>query len=106
MLSLIPGTGVVVPASVMPVDNASRIPGDHVHIPTTPQQDAEIRAFIDNIRQHPGGYSLSGRNCTSFVKAALDAGSKGPNDTVLAPFIPVDPRQLMYFLHQTYPSPH
>src|SRR5207237_1731776 len=64
MLSLIPGTGVVVPASVMPVDNASRIPGDHVHIPTTPQQDAEIRAFIDNIRQHPGGYSLSGRNCT------------------------------------------
>jgi YD repeat-containing protein len=79
-------------------------PADQVLIPTTPQQDAEIQTFIDNISKDPGGYSLTGRHCTSFVKGALDAGSTGPGDSVLAPFVPIDPRSLMYFLHQTYPS--
>ena len=66
---------------------ASRKPGDTVTIPTTTQQDAEVKEFIDNISKNPGGYSLSGRQCASFVKAALDAASQKPGEKVLAPFV-------------------
>jgi RHS repeat-associated protein len=48
--------------------------GELIRIPTTPEQDAAIQAFIERARQNPGTYRLGGRNCGTFVQEALAAG--------------------------------
>lgn len=46
---------------------------DSTTIKTTPDQDRKIKDYIDARRKNPGIYNLFGRNCTSFVRAALRA---------------------------------
>jgi RHS repeat-associated protein len=53
-----------------------------IRIPTTPQQDAAIQAFIDRARQNPGTYTLGGRNCGTFVRDALAAGNIPTRETI------------------------
>jgi RHS repeat-associated protein len=80
------------PATVMGLAVPGQVAFDHeqhpegpitwIRIPTTQTQDAAIQAFIEARRNNPGPYQLYGRNCVSFVQAALAAGGVNTMPTI------------------------
>ncbi len=50
-------------------------PHDMLRIRTSPEQDAAVKAYIENRRTNPGHYDLYNRQCTDFVNGGLRAGN-------------------------------
>jgi hypothetical protein len=48
---------------------------DTLRIPTSPEQDAAVQAYMDARRTNPGNYNLLNRQCTDYVSGALRAGN-------------------------------
>lgn len=49
-------------------------PHDILRIPSSPDQDETVRAYIDDRQTTPGNYNLYNHQCTDFVEGALRAG--------------------------------
>jgi len=92
-----------VPGKVVPDategDNLSNV-DETITISTTPDQDALIQAYIDRRHKDPGKFNLYGRQCTSFVREALNAGGIPISDSCTRP------ECLMNYLKKTYSQPN
>ena len=64
---------ILAPGIVLPDDGT---PLNSVRIPTSPQQDQAVQAFIKSVAANPGFYSgLFGRDCATFVSQAVQAAN-------------------------------
>ena len=89
---------------VQPDDpSRTRVAQDQITIYTTPEQDAAIQAYIDEMKKnnwnnyYTWNAKLFGRNCAGFVTDALAAGHIKSVDTMW-------PRKLIRNLHQQFDS--
>jgi RHS repeat-associated protein len=85
-----------VPGRVLPI-KPDRVPSNTWTIPTTPDQDQAVLAYIKSRTDNGGLYHPWGRNCAQFVHSALQAGgiqsSSSPFPTDLYRSLAPDPNQ-------------
>ncbi len=78
-------------------------PHDTLRIPTSPDQDAAVDAYIKQRQSNPGDYNLYNRQCTDFVNSALRAGNvEIPSSITNTSINQIVPNRFFPLLRQRY----